>query len=138
MFGERLSLLRKQKKLSQYELANKLGYSRGKIANYEQGQREPDHATLKTIADFFEVSIDYLLGQTEDPSPGITVAGQDIFLSSEELEVFMEMKRNPKFAVMFHDLAKDPEKKVKTLIKMWEVIKADLEEDDDRDDIIED
>ncbi|KYC71666.1 helix-turn-helix transcriptional regulator [Heyndrickxia faecalis] len=65
MFGKRLSALRKQKGLSQYELADKLGYSRGQIANYEQGKREPDYETLQKIADFFDVTTDYLLGRTD-------------------------------------------------------------------------
>lgn len=63
-FSERLTSLRKEKELSQYELADLLGYSRGQIGNYEQGTREPDHSTLEKIADFFNVSIDYLLGKS--------------------------------------------------------------------------
>lgn len=66
MFGERLALLRKEKKLSQYELADKLGFTRGQIANYEQGKRQPDFETLQKLADFFDTSIDYLLGRTDD------------------------------------------------------------------------
>ncbi|MCM3598661.1 helix-turn-helix domain-containing protein [Metabacillus idriensis] len=61
MFGERLAILRKSKGLSQYDLAERLGFSRGKLANYEQGSRQPDYDTLIKIADFFEVSTDYLL-----------------------------------------------------------------------------
>ncbi|AOP14574.1 HTH-type transcriptional regulator Xre [Bacillus licheniformis] len=61
MLGKRIAALRKEKGLSQYELADRLGFSRGKLANYEQGTREPDYETLIKIADFFEVSTDYLL-----------------------------------------------------------------------------
>jgi transcriptional regulator with XRE-family HTH domain len=69
MLGERIAKLRKQKKLSQYDLADRLGFSRGKLANYEQGSRQPDFGTLELIADFFEVSIDYLLGRSDDSTP---------------------------------------------------------------------
>jgi transcriptional regulator with XRE-family HTH domain len=62
MLGKNIAFLRKKKNLTQYELADKLGFSRGKLANYEQGTREPDYETLKKIAGFFEVSTDYLLG----------------------------------------------------------------------------
>lgn len=68
MFGERLAALRNEKGLSQYELAEKLAFSRGQIGNYEQGTREPDFANLIKIADFFQVSIDYLLGRSDDRS----------------------------------------------------------------------
>jgi transcriptional regulator with XRE-family HTH domain len=65
VLGKRIAALRKEKGLSQYELADRLGFSRGKLANYEQGTREPDYETLIKIADFFEVSTDYLLRGTD-------------------------------------------------------------------------
>lgn len=65
MFGKRLAELRNQKELSQYELADRLNLSRTQLANYEQGKREPDFETLVLLADFFEVSLDYLLGRTD-------------------------------------------------------------------------
>ncbi|NFL87378.1 helix-turn-helix transcriptional regulator [Clostridium botulinum] len=61
-FKERLVTLRKEKDLTQYDLATQLGFSRGQIGNYEQGSREPDQETLLKIAKFFNVSSDYLLG----------------------------------------------------------------------------
>lgn len=65
MFNKKLIELRKNLKLSQYELADRLGFSRGKLANYEQGTRQPDFDTLEKIADFFDVSTDYLLGRED-------------------------------------------------------------------------
>lgn len=64
MFSQRLVELRKEKKLSQYALADELGFSRGKLANYEQGSREPDFETLTKIASYFNVTTDYLLGNS--------------------------------------------------------------------------
>ncbi|WP_099157305.1 helix-turn-helix domain-containing protein [Virgibacillus ndiopensis] len=65
MLNERLKELRKKKGISQYEAAKELGFSRGQLANYEQGSREPDYSTLEKIADFFDVSVDYLLGRSD-------------------------------------------------------------------------
>ncbi|WP_312130800.1 helix-turn-helix domain-containing protein [Lysinibacillus capsici] len=67
MFGQKLAQLRKEKNLSQYKLAELMNFSRGQIANYEQGSREPDFETLERFADFFDVSIDYLLGRSNEP-----------------------------------------------------------------------
>ena len=67
MLGDRIATLRKINKLSQYELADRLGFSRGKLANYEQGSRQPDYETLQKLADFFDVTTDYLLGRTDNP-----------------------------------------------------------------------
>lgn len=69
MLKERLVKLRTDEGLSQYELAKVLGLSRGQISNYELGTRQPDYETLVKLADFFNVSTDYLLGRTNDPSP---------------------------------------------------------------------
>lgn len=54
--------LRKSKNLTQEQLALKLGIQRSTYSNYELGKREPDFETAKIIADFFEVSVDYLMG----------------------------------------------------------------------------
>lgn len=64
IFSKRLIELRKNKKLTQYTLADNLGCSRALISNYEQGRREPDFDTLLKIADYFNVSTDYMLGIT--------------------------------------------------------------------------
>lgn len=68
-FSERLKQLRKKNNLSQEGLAKKLGLARSTIAGYEtpDKKREPDYETLKKLADFFDVSIDYLLGREYYP-----------------------------------------------------------------------
>lgn len=62
MFKERLTKLRKNTKLTQGELAKKLGIPRTTYSNYENGNRQPDYETLLKIAEFFDVSTDYLIG----------------------------------------------------------------------------
>lgn len=66
LFAQRLRELRGECGLSQYQLAGELGVSRGLIGNYEQGSREPDYVTLAGIARYFGVSVDYILGLTDD------------------------------------------------------------------------
>ncbi len=132
MLGSRLKKLRGNR--TQDDIAKLLGISRARYSHYENERSEPDTETLQKLADIFNTSTDYLLGRTDNPY--ITkVAGKEVKLSAEELKVFEEIKKHP---TLFHDLATDPEKKVKQLIKMWKFIKEDLEEDDDEHDIIED
>ena len=66
-FFMRLKLLRKQKHMSQLSLAMKLNTTQMSISRYETGKRKPDLKTLILIADFFDVSIDYLLERTDNP-----------------------------------------------------------------------
>lgn len=67
MFGKRLAALRKIKGISQYDLADQLGLSRGQLSNYELGTREPDFETLRKITEYFDVTADYLLGISDNP-----------------------------------------------------------------------
>ncbi len=63
----RLKFLRNERKISQLKLAMDLGLNQNSISRYENGEREADYKTLILLADYFDVSIDYLLGRTDNP-----------------------------------------------------------------------
>ncbi len=63
----RLKELRESKKISQLKLALDLNMNQNSISRYETGQREADYTTLIAFADYFDVSIDYLLERTNNP-----------------------------------------------------------------------
>ncbi|NHM28897.1 helix-turn-helix domain-containing protein [Desulfofundulus sp. TPOSR] len=69
IFGKRLRELREKKNLSQEALGKLFHLSQSMIAHYEAGRKQPSQQTLRQMADFFGVSIDYLLGRTNDPRP---------------------------------------------------------------------
>lgn len=62
----RLKELRKQKGISQLKLAMDLSMNQNTISRYETGEREADYKTLIKIADYFNVSIDYLLERSNN------------------------------------------------------------------------
>ena len=63
----RLKELREKRRLSQITLAMELNLNQNSISRYENGEREADYTTLIAIADYFNVSVDYLLGRTDNP-----------------------------------------------------------------------
>lgn len=63
----RLKEIRKAKGLSQLKLAMDLNTNQNTISRYENGEREPGIAELIAIADYFDISVDYLIGRTNDP-----------------------------------------------------------------------
>ncbi|MBS6629005.1 MAG: helix-turn-helix domain-containing protein [Clostridiales bacterium] len=65
IFKDVLKKLRKDARLSQNQLAEKLGLAPSTIGNYEQGTRIPDYETLELIADFFNVNMDVLFNRNE-------------------------------------------------------------------------
>lgn len=91
-FAERLRLLRKQKDLSQQQLADKLGVSNSTISMYERGEREPDFEMLELIGDFFNVDTNYLLGKE---------AGSTYYLDPEVAEMAQELFERPELRVLF-------------------------------------
>ncbi len=62
----RLKKLRKQNKISQVKLALDLNMSQNSVSRYENMERQADYNTLISIADYFGVSLDYLLGRTDN------------------------------------------------------------------------
>lgn len=66
-YGERLKILRTKKRLSQKELTERLNLNRSTYARYETSTTQPDYDTLKKLAEFHGVTIDYILGhETKD------------------------------------------------------------------------
>lgn len=63
----RLKELRTKKGISQLRLATELNTTQNTISRYETGEREPGIDELIKIADYFNVSVDYLIGRTENP-----------------------------------------------------------------------
>ena len=63
----RLKALREKRGISQLKLAMDLGLNQNGISRYESGAREADYKTLIALADYFDVSIDYLLERTDKP-----------------------------------------------------------------------
>ena len=63
----KLKNLRKERGISQLKLAMDLNMNQNSISRYENGQRQADYTTLIAFADYFDVSIDYLLERTDNP-----------------------------------------------------------------------
>ena len=68
MFKDKIKFLRKHQELSQAQVAKAVNILQSTYSHYEQGIREPDIATIKKLANFFDVSIDYLLENDQNIS----------------------------------------------------------------------
>ncbi|WP_455452989.1 helix-turn-helix domain-containing protein [Streptococcus salivarius] len=104
-FSERLKDLRKQAELTQVDVAGKLGISQQAYASWERGVKKPTQENLVKIAQVLNVSVDYLVGNSEDKSDeldniellfrmnskGLTDEEKEIF--KRELIEFMEERK---------------------------------------------
>ncbi len=69
-FLDRVLLLVKQKQISKNKLLTELGLGKNSFVDWAENGNIPSGATLEKIADYFNVSIDYLIGRTDNPTPG--------------------------------------------------------------------
>lgn len=67
-FGKHLKALRQSRNITQKQLAINIGASESGVQNYELGTRKPTFDMLIALADYFDVSIDYLVGRTDNPN----------------------------------------------------------------------
>ncbi|MYV05009.1 helix-turn-helix domain-containing protein [Furfurilactobacillus milii] len=82
-FGTKLKAVRKSKRLTQLDLAERLEVSKGTVSAYEQGLSYPSIETLVKICDILDTSADYLLGRSDDipfKMGGLTDAQQQTVL----------------------------------------------------------
>lgn len=104
-FSERLKNLRKEARLTQVDVASKLGISQPAYASWERGVKKPTQENLVKIAQVLNVSVDYLVGNSEEKldeldniellfrmnSKGLTEEEKEIF--KKELIEFMEERK---------------------------------------------
>lgn len=116
MFPLRLKELRENVGLSQKAFADRLNISQSTVGMWESGKREPNYNTTERIADYFDVSVDYLLGRTDDKNqnPGETNIKFDEFsyaMYNESRELSEDDKqRLLTFARMLKDSISEDEK----------------------------
>lgn len=92
-FGERLRSLRIEKDLNQEEFGKIFNMTKSRISQYETGKHESDDETKKIFADYFKVSLDYLMGRSDIRNP-------EALTLDEELQ---QLLSNPDTLVAFKD-----------------------------------
>lgn len=115
MLNKRLIHLRKQKNMTQEQVSKIIGVTRPAYTAYEKGSRTPDYDILQSLADYYDVSIDYLLGRTDNPTP----------IDRKDEKEFFKAISDPDLERWYAELPQSEEEDLKRLRKMWEIIKSD-------------
>ncbi|WP_432627224.1 helix-turn-helix domain-containing protein [Brotaphodocola sp.] len=115
-FNEILKQLRNRDNLSQAELAQKLGVAKSTIGMYESGKREPDFETLESIADFFNVDMNFLLGRDGSEN-------DHYYLNDETRQIAQEAFENPELRTLFHVARDIPPERLKAHIEFMKSLK---------------
>ena len=110
MLGARLKSLRGKR--TQEGVAKQIGVSRARYSHYENGRSEPDYETLKKLADYYKVTIDYLLTGTEKKKNiEDEIADPDLQIAYRDMQEFSPESRQQ--AIEFIQYLKEKEKKRK-------------------------
>ena len=94
-----LKTLRKQKRLTQRELADALHISQTSVSKYERGESEPDLEMVVLMADYFGVTVDYLLGSEEETEEypemyfSFLKGAKELDLSKRDLDLLLDIAR---------------------------------------------
>jgi transcriptional regulator with XRE-family HTH domain len=88
--SKQLLHLRKQMNVTQEEVAGPIGISRAALSHYETGRREPDYDTLQRFANFFNVSVDFLMGRDEENTAVAGVRSMETSLELPDDRLFEE------------------------------------------------
>lgn len=91
--GELLRQLRQSNGLTQEELAKNLGIGQATVACYENGLREPHIVNLIAYADYFDCTVDFLIGRTDDRgNQSFSTNSKRVFLKDTELELIQKYR----------------------------------------------
>lgn len=88
MFSDKLRFLRQHQELAQGEVAKKLHLTHATYCRYENGVHQPDFDTLKRIANFFDVSIDYLLENDKDLNENEEIVDLNNFIMNGNYTIY--------------------------------------------------
>lgn len=94
--AERLRYLRESVKLSQVKMAEVVGVKQSSLNRYELNQASPTFETLTRYADYFDVSMDYIFGRTDNPQGKLYEYKPKIEQTDPEMKKFVQMCFDPK------------------------------------------
>lgn len=115
-FKDRIKSLRKRKGMSQVQLAEALGVSAGTVGFWETGARMPSAETQEAIADYFNVSLDYLFGRDD---------GSIYYFDPEVAEYAEFLRSNPEYRILFDATRKVSKDDIEFVAKLLEKVVKD-------------
>lgn len=113
-FSERLTILMKDRKVTAKELSEKLEIGKNQFKYWADKGNTPSGETVSKLADYFDVSVDYLIGKTDDPSPK---QKKPAFIDGE---LWNQIEKNPKALELLKMLMMMDEEQLESLEKVIE------------------
>ncbi len=126
-FSERFKQLRTERRLTQDRLAELFFLNKSSISRYESGKQIPEPQTLQKFADFFDVSLDYLMGKSDRDTP-CNVIPKALESDTQLIDFWNQMKERESLQLLFKQTKDMNDRDINQVLR---IIKA-IEDEEDR------
>lgn len=111
--------------LSAYKVSKATGVTQSTLSDWKRGRSTPKTDTMQKLADFFCVSVDYMMGRESDEPNAVDKENNPIVLDDEALELLEELKERPEMRTLFSVSRKASKDDILKAVKIIEALKGD-------------
>ena len=111
--------------LTAYKVSKDTGITQTSLSNWKSGRSTPNAKNLQKLADYFNVSVGYLMGTEEAEPNAIDKEKNPIVLDDEALELLEELKTRPEMRTLFSVSKKATKEDILKAVKIIEALKGD-------------
>ncbi|SNY19169.1 Helix-turn-helix domain-containing protein [Orenia metallireducens] len=126
-YGERLRELRKDKGLTMDELAEQTGLSQSYISEIERNIKEPKFDKLNLLANYFDVSVDYILGRTNIKSKNTDKITQALEDNPELADFWEQLKKRESMQLLFKQTRNMSDKSIRDVVRFMKSVEDELD-----------
>lgn len=121
---ERFEQLLQKRGVTPYKVSKETGVTQTSLSNWKSGRNTPSAKTLQKLADYFGVTVGYLMGTEEEPN-ATDKENNPIVLDDDALELLEELKERPEMRTLFSVSKKATKEDILKAVKIIEALKGD-------------
>lgn len=122
---ERFEQLLQKRGVTPYKVSKETGVTQTSLSNWKSGRNAPSAKTLQKLADYFGVTVGYLMGTEEEEPNATDKENNPIVLDDDALELLEELKERPEMRTLFSVSKKATKEDILKAVKIIEALKGD-------------
>lgn len=122
---ERFEQLLQKRGVTPYKVSKETGVTQTSLSNWKSGRNTPSARTLQKLADYFGVTVGYLMGTEEEEPNATDKENNPIVLDDDALELLEELKERPEMRTLFSVSKKATKEDILKAVKIIEALKGD-------------
>ena len=122
---ERFEQLLQKRGVTPYKVSKETGVTQTSLSNWKSGRNTPSAKTLQKLADYFGVTVGYLMGTEEEEPNATDKENNPIVLDDDALELLEELKERPEMRTLFSVSRKTTKEDILKAVKIIEALKGD-------------